>query len=213
MKDLYIIGAGGFGREVVWLVKRINKVKPTWYIQGFIDDDQTIWGSTRDGYSILGGCDYLRAIGDKAWAVCAVGNAHTRKKIVQNLGDSVNYATVIDPSVIMDNSVSIGVGTIICAGTIITVDVKIGDYVIINLDSTIGHDDVIDDYVTLYPSVNVSGMCHLSECVEMGTGSQIIQGLSICPDSIVGAGAVVVRDIAESGTYVGVPAQMNYLKL
>lgn len=209
MKDLYIIGAGGFGREVAWLVKRINEVKPTWNLKGLIDDDQSMWGTTRDGYRVLGGCDYLRVIGKPAWAVCAIGNAQVRKKIVQGLADNVNFATVIDPSVIMDDSVSIGQGTIICAGSIITVDVKIGNHVIVNLDSTIGHDDVIDDYVTLYPSVNVSGMCHLGECVEMGTDSQIIQGLNVCRDGIVGAGAVVVRDIIDPGTYVGVPAKRN----
>lgn len=101
----------------------------------------------------------------------------------------------------------IGDGTVICAGTILTVDIEIGRHVIINLDCTLGHDVQIGDFVTMYPSVNVSGNTVLGECVELGTGMQIIQGKKITPQAIVGAGSVVVRDIEESGTYVGCPAK------
>ena len=59
LKDLYIIGAGGFGREVAWLVERINQVEATWNIKGFIDDNKSIQGHTEDGYPVLGGTDYL----------------------------------------------------------------------------------------------------------------------------------------------------------
>lgn len=207
LKDLYIIGAGGFGREVAWLVRRINAVIPTWNIKGFIDDNSSLWNTVEDGYKILGGCDYLKEQ-CSAWAVCAVGNAKARKKIVEKIGSSVRFATVIDPSVVISESVEIGIGTIICAGTIITVDEKIGNHVIINLDCTIGHDDVIDDFVTLYPSVNVSGACHLRECVEMGTGSQIIQGLNVGAGTIVGASACVVKDLEAEVTAVGCPAKV-----
>ena len=115
LKDLFIIGAGGFGREVAWLVRRINAVTPTWNIKGFIDDNKSLWYTVEDGYNVLGGCGYLKKQ-ESAWAVCAVGNAKTRKKIIEKLGTSVNFATVIDPSVVISESVNIGVGTIICAG-------------------------------------------------------------------------------------------------
>ena len=85
-------------------------------------------------------------------------------------------------------------------------DVKIGNYVIVDWDCTIGHDDVLSDYVTLYPSVNVSGCCEIGECVEFGTGMRIIQGLKVASGTIVGAGATVVRNITEAGVYVGSPA-------
>ena len=41
----------------------------------------------------------------------------------------------------------------------------------------------------------------------VGTGAQILQGLTICDDTIIGAGAVVTKDILEPGTYVGIPAK------
>lgn len=207
MKDLYIIGAGGFGREVTWLVERINSVAPTWNLKGFIDDKDSLWGTMEGGYSVLGGAEYLIQQGD-VYAICAVGASSVRKKVVEKYtGSQVKFATLIDPSVLISNRVQVGEGTIICAGTIVTVDIQIGNHVIINLDCTIGHDDRIRDFVTLYPSVNVSGNVVLGECTELGTGMQIIQGKTVVANTIIGAGSVVVRDITESGTYVGCPAK------
>ena len=83
MKDLYIIGAGGFGREVAWLVERINEVSPTWNIKGFIDDNESLWGSIEGEYPVLGGCEYLNALCN-VYAVCAVGSAKIRKNEIKN---------------------------------------------------------------------------------------------------------------------------------
>lgn len=207
MKDIVIIGAGGFGREVAWLLERINNVTPTWNIKGFIDDNERLWGKWEDNYKVLGGTEYLKNCGE-IYAVCAVGSASVREKIVSKLQDcKMKFATVIDPSVIISDRVQIGEGTIICAGTIITVDVKIGKHVIINLDCTIGHDDILGDYVTIYPSANVSGNVTIGNTTELGTGMQVIQGKVIAANTIVGAGAVVVKDCVEEGTYVGNPAK------
>jgi len=92
-------------------------------------------------------------------------------------------------------------------GSILTVNITIGEHVIVNLDCTIGHDAIIKDYCTLYPSVNLSGNTHLNSCVELGTGCQVIQGISIDTETIVGAGAVVVRNLPANCTAVGSPAK------
>jgi sugar O-acyltransferase (sialic acid O-acetyltransferase NeuD family) len=208
MNDLIIIGASGFGKEVAWLVERINSVSVTWNLLGFLDDNEQIQGSLVGGYNILGSTE--RA-GDykNAWFVCAIGAAKTRKKVITKLNEKerMKYATLVDPNVLSSQRVKIGEGSIICAHTIMTVDIEIGSHVIINLDCTIGHDAVLKDFVTLYPSVNVSGNTVIGECVELGTGMQIIQGKSVGDGSIVGAGAVVVKDIPPQCTAVGSPAK------
>ena len=107
----------------------------------------------------------------------------------------------------MSDRVFIGEGSIICAGSIITVDIRIGKHVILNLDCTVGHDACLEDFVTVYPSVNVSGNVLVEECAELGTGTQIIQGKKIGAQTIVGAGAVVVKDLPEKCTAVGSPAK------
>lgn len=210
MKKLYIIGAGGFGREVAWLVERINEESKEWDIIGFIDDNKNIHGNKEGNYFVIGDCEELAHVkDDEVWVVCAVGNAEIRRKLIEKIEhySNIRFATLVDPSVIMSSHIHIGEGTIICAGTIITVDVSIGKHVIINLDCTIGHDAKISDYVTIYPSVNVSGNVNVGECVELGTATQIIQGKSVGQHSIIGAGSAVVKDIPEKCTAVGVPAK------
>lgn len=209
MKDLIIVGASGFGREVAWLTERINEKSKTFNILGFVDDNPEMLGKDINGYTVLGNCEIIREYSD-AYLVCAVGSSKIRKKIIEkikNINSNAKFATLIDPSVIKSDLVTIGEGSIICASTIITVNVNIGSFVTINLDCTIGHESVIEDFVTMYPSVNVSGLTHIGQCTELGTGMQIIQNTKIGSNSIVGAGAVVVSDIPSSCLAVGCPAK------
>lgn len=209
MKNLYIVGAGGFGREVVWLIERINKVTPTWNIVGFLDDADEVKGTVINGYKVLGGCDYLEAVSEECWVVCTIGASKIRRKVVEKIKKyaNVKFPVLIDPSVLCSELVQIGEGSIICAGTIITVNISLGEHVILNLDCTVGHDAILHDYVTVYPSVNISGNVVAEECVELGTGTQIIQGKKIERETIVGAGAVVVKDLPAKCTAVGAPAK------
>lgn len=209
LRNLIIFGASGFGREVAWLVERINNNNPTWNILGFIDDDEAIQNSEINGYKVLGKICDINKYSD-AYFICAVGSSRTRQNIIANikkLNPATHFATLIDPSVEISDSVTIGEGTIICAHTIVTVNISIGKHVIINLDCTVGHDSVLNDFVTLYPSVNVSGITNIGDCAELGTGTQIIQGMTIGSHSIVGAGAVVVKNIPDNCTAIGCPAK------
>lgn len=209
MNDLIIIGASGFGREVAWLVERINKKCKEWNLIGFIDDNISIQENVINGYRVLGTTNNIKDY-PEAYYVCAIGSSKVRSMIIEKVtqeNPNIRFATLIDPTVEMSDLVEIGEGTIICAHTIITVNISIGKHVIINLDCTIGHDAVLKDFVTLYPSVNVSGASNIGKAVEMGTGMQIIQGKSIGDNSIIGAGAIVIRDIPERCTAVGNPAR------
>lgn len=211
MKELYIIGAGGFGREVAWMVERINSREPVWELRGFLDDNPEKQGTVEGRHRVVGNCDFLRQLKVETWVVCAVGASATRKRIINKIEQygniNVKFATLIDPSVLASSSVVVGAGSIICAGTILTVDITIGKHVIINLDCTVGHDAEIEDFVTIYPSVNVSGCSVVEQGAELGTGAQIIQGKRIGKGVILGAGAVAVRDLPDRCTAVGMPAK------
>lgn len=213
MKDLIIIGASGFGREVAWLVERINK-NPTWNLLGFLDDAENLQGKMINGYKVLGTSADVSKY--DAYYVCAIGSAKIRESIIKRIScinPKIKFATLIDPSVEMSGLLSIGEGTIICAHCILTVNIKIGKHVIINLDCTIGHDAILNDFVTLYPSVNISGITNIGYCSELGTGAQIIQAKSVGDYSIIGAGAVIVKDIQSKCTAVGMPAKpIKYLE-
>ncbi len=204
-KDLIIVGASGFGREVAWLVERINAVSPTWNILGFLDDSPEMQKQIVGGYPVLGSCSASTEYRE-AWYVCAIGASEIRRRVIAKLGNVV-FATLIDPSAVLSERVMIGEGSIICARNILTVDISIGKHVIINLDCTVGHDAVIEDYVTLYPSVNVSGITFIGNTSEIGTGTQVIQAKEIGHNTIIGAGSVVTKNIPANCTAVGIPAK------
>lgn len=215
VKDLVIIGAGGFGREVRWLTERINETnrrqgrKESWRLAGFIDDGIEA-GTIMDGIPVLGGTSWLENFNQEISAVCAIGNALTRKAVVERIIKKarVHFPNLIDPSVMMSDTVILGKGNILCAGNILTVNIQIGDFTILNLDCTVGHDVRIGSYVTMYPSVNVSGAVSIGNCSEIGTGCHIIQGITIAPETISGAGSVIIRDLPGRCTAVGNPAKV-----
>lgn len=210
MKKIYVVGSGGFGREVLWLIERINQVQATWKIEGIIDDNVEQHNKSINGYKVLGGCDYFVDIEKEVFIVIAIGSPKVREKIVKKLEKykNIRFAKIIDPTVILSKKVKIGEGTIICAGTIITVNINIGKHVIINLDCTIGHDSILEDYTTVLPSVNLSGNTITQKYSTLGTGAKVIQGITIGSNVIVGAGSVIIRDVPSNCTVVGNPGKI-----
>lgn len=205
MKDIVIIGAGGFGREVLWLIQDINKITPKWNILGFVDDLHPT-NEQINGYPVIGNIEWLKT--QNINVICAIGDPITKKKVLNKVANSENkYPVLIHPSVICSILNTVGEGSIICAGSILTVNITVGKHVIINLDCTVGHDAIIGDYSTILPSVNISGHATIENCVSIGTGSKIIQGVNIGKNTIIGAGAVVTKDIPENVVAVGIPAK------
>ena len=206
MKEIVIVGAGGFGREVVWLVEDINEQDPQWNIVGFVDDNISISDQLINGYPVVGDLNWLKQ--QSLNVVLAIGNPIAKREIMAQLSESKNaYPILIHPNVIRSKLADIGEGSIICASNIISVNATIGKHVIINLDCTIGHDAIIGNYSTILPSVNISGFVRTGECVNIGTGSAIIQNIEIGENTIIGAGSVVVKNLPPNCTAVCVPAK------
>ncbi|PWX19591.1 transferase [Clostridium perfringens] len=209
MKNLIIIGAGGVGRETAWIVEQINIKNKTYKILGFIDDNSTIWNTYINGYKVLGGIDYLIDYKDDVKVVVAIANYKVKKNIVGKLKNKrISYTNIIHPSLNIHKSVQIGEGNIIYEGAIISPNVSIGNHIIISPKSGIGHDSIIKDYVSLLWNVSVSGNDLIEEGVLLGSASTIIQGKRIGKGSIVGAGSVVINNIDDKKTVVGIPAKV-----
>lgn len=206
MKKIVIIGAGGFGREVEWLIERINENNPTWELIGYVDDNVEI-GKKICNSKVICNTKELLNYSDLSVAI-AIGNSKIREKIFDKIKSNtrLSFPNLIDPTVICGNN-KFGMGNIICARTILTVNIELGNFNIINLNCTLGHDDIIHNFITIYPNVNVSGNVTIENRVEIGTGTQIIQQKSICNDVVIGASACIVKDITETGTYIGIPAK------
>ena len=209
MKRLAIYGGGGMAREVLELVRDINAVEPEFEIIGWLDDDASKAGTTLKGLPVLGPIERVSAEEVSFEAVIAIGNPVARSRIATRLDHhGVASPALIDPGAHVGRDVVIGAGSIVCAGAIVTTDVRLGRHVILNLNATVSHDSELSDFVTLAPGVKVAGSVRIAEGCDIGTGCTTVQGVSIGQWSIVGAGAVVARDLPANVTAVGVPARV-----
>jgi len=207
--NLVIVGAGGFGREVLDVVSAVNKKSESWNFLGFVADGSPS-PDLLDALNVkwLGSVDEVLQSTQPASYVVGIGSPADRRRVSEKF-DIAGWqaATLIHPSATIGADVEISLGSVICSHVSITTHVRLGCHVHVNLNSTIGHDCLIGDFVTINPLVAVSGDVELGSGVTMGTHSSILQGLQVGANSTVGAGAVVVKDVPANTTVVGVPAR------
>ena len=211
MNNLVIIGAGGFGREASLLVEEINEHRPAEQIKlaGFIDEESAISGRNLRGYPVLGSWDALLSLKNDYRVICVIGDPQAKRTLVGKAAKlNVSYLNLVHPSVTLAGDVSLGKGVLINKGCLLTINIEIGDHVSINPGCGIGHDSIIGSYTTLMWWVNISGNVQIGEGCLIGSGATVLQGLKIGRGVTVGAGAVVTKDLPDSCTAIGVPAQI-----
>lgn len=207
IKDLVIIGAGDFGREVAALIASINETRIQWNFKGFVDDSLT--GTTLEGFSILGKIESLFEMNPIPYVVISIANTKIKKAIAEKLlKNAVPLAILVHPSVIISDHVEIGGGSIISAGTIFAINTKIGEHCILNLGCRIGHDTIIGNYSSCMPGTNLAGKVSVGEGCYFGLNACVINGLEVGAWTTIGAGAAVVRNIPSNSLAVGVPAKV-----
>lgn len=210
-KSIAIFGAGGFGREVLQLIRDINKLNPSkqiWNPVGFLVDESYA-GKNVQGLPTISYESWLNENPETEITI-AIGSSAHRQRITEKIKKSHpnSFAKLIHPRAWIGENVSIGNGSIVCAGCLITTDIKIGEHVHINIGCTIGHDASLENFSTLNPSVNVSGNVQVGTGSEIGTGSILIPNKKIGNWSIIGAGSVVTKSIPDNVTSVGSPARI-----
>lgn len=207
LKDLVIIGASGFGREVANVVDAINKQQPQWNLLGLIDD--VLVGKTIEGFNILGSTKDLLKLSPKPHVVIAIADTRTRYSLAKNLKEAgYEFATIIDPTVRMGRKVNIGEGTIICANTLFTTNIEIGKHCILNVNCSFGHDTQVYDFVSIMSHTAIAGDVEIGEGCYFGLNCTCINMVKLGPWSKYGAGSVIVQDMPSNIVAVGVPAKV-----
>lgn len=199
---LLIIGASGHGKVIADIAMKINK----WKSIEFLDDDENIKSSM--GIDVVGkSTDAIKYIKNSDIFV-AIGNNTTREKIQEKLeAEGASIPTLVHPNAVIGEQVKIEAGTVIMGGVVINCCTEIGKGCIINTGSTIDHDNFIEAYVHISPGVHTAGTVRIGKGTWLGVGSVVSNNLNITSGCKIGAGAVVVKDITEAGTYVGVPVR------
>ncbi len=213
VKRIVVIGAGGFAREVRWLLDEINQAgEPRFEFVGFVVSDLKRIGEHDSRELVLGDYEWLRANRARFDALAiGIGTPAARLKVSRELEVEFGpeyWPTLIHPSVRFDRaSCEIGHGSLLCAGTIGTVNLRLQPFCLVNLACTLGHEAEIGRGTVLNPTVNISGGVVLEDGVLVGTGAQVLQYLRVGTGATVGAGAVVTKNVAAGLTVVGSPAK------
>lgn len=209
-RPVVIIGAGGFGREVVAIVRACAAAGFDRQIQGVLDDapsEQNLDRLARLGLQHLGGLDVLAELGPVSLVV-GVGDNSVRSRIVTGVdGLDLDFPRFVHPDATLGGDVSIGEGAVLAPGVRLSTNVHCGRHVHIDQNATASHDVRLGDFSRLSPAVCLAGGVVIGDGALIGAGATVLPGIRVGAQAVVGAGAVVVADVAPRVTVKGVPAR------
>lgn len=207
MKDLIIVGAGGFGREVYYLAKEINRHEQKWNIKGFIDDDEHALDNINIEASILGSIQNWEVSENETFAL-GMSSPKTKEIVVNLMKEKrASFETLISPRAHVIETATIGEGCIINGS--IGDCVKIGNYVNV-MGSMIGQDSTIDDFSTTTGFTNIAS-AHIGKRVFVGSHAVVLNGKKVGDDAFICAGSIVFSNVKAATKVFGNPAKrMNF---
>ena len=212
MKNIAIFGAGGFGREVASLIKRINKVEDTWNLLGFFDDDSLHKpkNSSNEYGTILGTIVDLNSYESPLSLVLALGNPKALKSVYEKIENPlIEYPNIIAPeATILDwENFSMGKGNILCSFSSMSCNVHIGSFNVFNNRVSLGHDVVVGDFNAFMTASRVSGGTKINTQNFLGVSAVVLPDITIGKEVVIGAGSVMMRNAKDATVYIGNPAK------
>jgi sugar O-acyltransferase (sialic acid O-acetyltransferase NeuD family) len=204
-KRLWIIGAGGYGREVFGLAQSAHGSGDEWAVAGFLNDIPDALDKFPNYPRIGGDTDYQPELDDVF--VCAVGEISGRQLLCQKFKlRRARFINLIQRSAMVSLSVELGEGIIVEALAGIGANARIGDFTTVLSHANIGHDSVVGAYVQVAPFASILGRAEIGDEVLIGSHAVVLPDVKIGAGAKIGAGSVVVRDVPAGATMFGVPA-------
>lgn len=206
-KRLFIYGAGGLGRDVLRLSRRINLRSARWSEISFVDDG--CLKKEVNGAPVLRFDAYLAQRREDDAFVIATGETVVRKRLWEKLtAQGIPLETLVSPEVYLDEFDTLQDGCILTEGTILGGNNTFGLCSYVNLGCQIGHNTSLGDFSMLSPGCIVSGEVTIGEDTYIGTGAIIRNQVSIGKNCIIGMGSLVTKDIPDNVVAYGSPCRV-----
>jgi sugar O-acyltransferase (sialic acid O-acetyltransferase NeuD family) len=200
MRDLLILGTDAHSRDAATFGDRANRAAPRWNLQGFLTLRREEIGSVIEGLPVLGDAD---ALGRFRGAALLPGFGWP--KVSPEVEE--RFITLIDPSSVVCRTARVGRGCLVYPHVFVGAGAVIGDRCLILSGCVINHDAILADRVILTAGVKLAGYVHVETGCELGQGCTVRQRIRIGAGSLVGMGAVVIRDVEPNSVVVGNPAR------
>jgi sugar O-acyltransferase (sialic acid O-acetyltransferase NeuD family) len=208
MKKLIIVGAGGFGREVLGYCFGMQARSKEWEITGFLDDNPRAFEGYRYEWPILGTIQDYMPKDDEIFVMGIGFPTHHKMAVAQNLiNKGAEFLTLIHQTAVVGLNNMIGKGCVMAPFSLVTSDVMVGDFVIINAYASVGHNSKIHDGCTISSYASITGNVTLGKGVSVGVHGCILPGVEVGAYATVAAGSVVVKNVKPGTTAIGVPAR------
>lgn len=204
---IVIYGAGGFGKDIHFLIDCLIACDAHIDFLGFYDDYKPK-GAKVNGFEILGGLKELNSVSFKCGVMLGFGESQMRSEVMSKLfNPNIWYPNLIHPNSCIDlKTITLGQGNIINYGVIISRNTVIGDFNVFNSLVTIGHDVEIDSFNTFSPKVSISGSNKIGNECFFGVSSSTIQGIVVPNNVRLGAHSLLIKKPKSGYLYFGMPA-------
>ena len=210
MKKLLILGAGGFGREVLQYAKDVlEKTTVDWQIEGFLDDNLNALENYSYEHKVIGTISGHK-VKDEYVYICAIGDPKTKLDIGRKfLEQGAQFINLIHPTAYVSENCKMGVGVVLCPNAKATTDVTLGNFVAVDANSICSHDSVISDGCTISHFCDITGFAKLGEGVFLGSGVCVCPSVKVGDYAKIGAGSVVLHDVGAGKLAFGTPAKIQ----
>jgi sugar O-acyltransferase (sialic acid O-acetyltransferase NeuD family) len=205
MKDIIILGAGGLGQEIVWLIEEINDYQKEWNILGYLDSHPSVKDMTLIGYPVLGPFEDANKYPDSFFIV-AFGDPRMREQVVTLVSKfNVKWATLISPTVRLHPSNKLGEGVVIGRYSDLTVECVLGNHTMLNIHVVLGHKVELGDYSIISPNVTLNGGAKIGKSCSIGANA-FVRDVVVGDYVTIGASSCVIKPVESDCVMAGVPA-------
>jgi sugar O-acyltransferase (sialic acid O-acetyltransferase NeuD family) len=203
---LWIVGAGGYGREIFSLTPSCRGYESDWRVAGFLNDIPDALAGFPELPPIRGTTDYRPRPGDRF--ICAIGEMAGRLRICEKLKSrGAQFINLISNAALLSGVARLGEGIIVEAFTGIAAHAEIGDFTTLLSHTTIGHDVKIGRAAQISSYCDIHGWAEIADGCLIGSHAVILSKVKIGAGATVGAGSVVLSDVPAGATVFGVPAK------